>query len=67
MLVTIRLKVIGFDYLKELYEEDRDFGRVWSQCQQTEFVINGIHLQNGFLFRRNQLYIPRSSLREQPA
>ena len=65
LLVTLWTKVIGFDYLKELYEEDEDFGRVWIQCQQTQFVMDGIHLQDGFLFQGNQLYIPWSSLREQ--
>ena len=64
-LVTLRIKVIRFDYLKELYEEDEDFGRVWIQCQQTQFVMDGIHQQDGFLFQGNQLFIPRSSLREQ--
>ena len=65
LLVTLRTKVIKFDYLKELYEEDEDFGRVWIQCQQTQFVMDGIHQQDGFLFQGNQLFIPRSSLREQ--
>ena len=64
MLVTLRIEVIEFDYLKEIYEEDEDLGKVWSQCQQTQFVVDSIHRQDGFLFRGNQLCIPRSSLRE---
>ncbi|XP_057489928.1 uncharacterized protein LOC130775935 [Actinidia eriantha] len=65
LLVTLRIEVVGFDYLKELYEEDKDFGKIWKKCQQTQTTIEGLHLQDGFLFRGTQLCIPESSLREQ--
>lgn len=48
-----------------MHEEDEDFGKVWSRCQQTYFVVDDIHLQDGFLFRVNQLCLPQSSLGEQ--
>ena len=48
-----------------MYEEDKDFGKIWEKCQQTQTAIEGLHLQDGFLFRGTQLCIPDSSLREQ--
>ena len=62
---TLHTKVVRFDCLKELYENDEDFGDVWGKCQQTHTTVNSIYVQDGFLFRGNQLCIPKSSLREQ--
>jgi hypothetical protein len=64
LLITIRAKVIGFECLKELYAEDEDFRNTWSKCQQG-LSHEGMHIHEGYLFRGNQLCIPRSSLREQ--
>jgi len=64
LLLTMRAEIIGFDCLKELYAEDEDFGNSWAQCLQG-FPHKGMHIQEGYLFRGNQLCIPRSSLREQ--
>ena len=62
MLTTLRTKVVGFDCLKELYENDEDFGDIWGKCQQTHTAVNSMYIQDGFLFRGNQLCIPKSSL-----
>jgi len=64
LLTTLRTKVVGFDYLKELYENDENFGDIWSKCQQTHTAVNSIYIWDGFLFWGNQLCIPKSSLRE---
>ena len=48
--------------LTTLHSED--FGDIWGKCQQTCIVVNSMYIQDGFLFRGNQFYIPKSSLRE---
>ena len=64
LLVTLRTEVIGFDCLKELYKEDDDFESIWARCQNGR-SIEGMLIQDGYLFRGSQLCIPRNSLREQ--
>ena len=64
LLTTLRTEVVGFDCLKELYENDEDFGDIWGKCQQTHTVVNSMYIQDGFLFQGNQSCIPKSSLRE---
>uniref|UniRef100_A0A2N9J550 CCHC-type domain-containing protein n=1 Tax=Fagus sylvatica TaxID=28930 RepID=A0A2N9J550_FAGSY len=49
LLVTLRTEVIGFDYLKELYEEDDDFGNFWAKCQNGR-LFEGVFIQGGYLF-----------------
>ena len=65
LLTTLRTEIVGFDCLKELYENDEDFGDIWGKCQQTHIAVNSMYIQDGFLFQGNQLCIPKSSLREQ--
>ena len=64
LLTTLRTEVIWFDCLKELYENDENFGDILDKCQQTYTVVNSMYIQDGFLFWGNQLCIPKSSLRE---
>ena len=65
LLTTLHTEVVGFDCLKELYENNEDFGDIWGKCQQTHTAVNSMYIQDGFLFQGNQLCIPKSSLREQ--
>lgn len=63
LLPTISIEVVGFDYVKDTYTGDEDFGNIWTKCCNKEFVIDFL-IHDGFLFKGTQLCIPRSSLRE---
>ena len=65
MLTTLRIEVVRFDCPKKMYENNEDLGDIWGKCQQTHTTVNNTYIQDGFLFRGNQLCIPKSLLREQ--
>ncbi|GJX68055.1 putative CCCH-type zinc finger family protein [Tanacetum coccineum] len=61
LLSTMQVSVLGFEKIKELYQEDGFFSKVINQCTNgpyKEFIF-----QEGFLFRGNRLCIPECSLR----
>jgi hypothetical protein len=62
------VKTLGFDSLKDMYRDDSDFKDYYEACenpflrdrsQWVEYLI-----QDGLLFKGNQLCIPKSSMRE---
>uniref|UniRef100_A0A6N2KHU6 RNA-directed DNA polymerase n=1 Tax=Salix viminalis TaxID=40686 RepID=A0A6N2KHU6_SALVM len=63
LLVTMQQEVVGFEFLKELYEGDEDFAGVWEKCR-LQHTVGEFHIVDDYLFRGNQLCVPRSSLRE---
>ena len=56
LLSTMKVQVLGFEVLKELYKNDLDFGNVWESCSKSSF--NYFLVQEGFLFKNNRLCIP---------
>lgn len=63
LLVILQTEITGFEQLKDLYAKDDDFSRAWKKCELRQPVAD-FHIQDGYLFHGNQLYIPRTSLRE---
>lgn len=61
LLASLQPKIIGFDILQEEYPSDPDFGELYTKCQN--HPIGVYHVCNGFLFKRQQLCVPRHSIR----
>jgi hypothetical protein len=68
LMQEFRVKTLSFDNLKEMYRDDPDFKEMYEasenpiikdRSQWTEYMI-----QDGLLFRGNQLCIPKCSMRE---
>ncbi|PON64714.1 hypothetical protein PanWU01x14_121890, partial [Parasponia andersonii] len=56
LLIAVQNKIIGFDYLKDLYVDDEDFKEEWEKC--INGVANKHQIHDGFLFFENHLRIP---------
>ena len=55
-------KLLGFEHLKDMYENDTDFSDVFKACEHGAFKT--FYLHDGFLFRGKQICIPNCSVRE---
>ena len=62
LLSTLNAKLLGFEYIKELYVDDSDFANVFNACKKATF--GKFYRHEVFLFRENRLCVSRSSLRE---
>ena len=63
LLVSLQTDIIGFEYLKELYEKDEDFKEIWEKCSTTQSTQE-YHIMEGFLFKENWIRVIRTSFRE---
>lgn len=65
LLFVMSVEVTGFERLKEKYESCSEFGEIYLTLKdENHRVINGYHLQDGYLFQDNKLYISKTSVRE---
>lgn len=59
--------MLGFDFPKRLYETDSDFKEAFEACKNNVLVDRNKwldwFLQDGLLFKKNQLCIPNYSTR----
>ena len=62
LLSSLSTKLLGFEYVKDLYATDSDFSSVFAATEQGAF--NKFYKHDGYLFRVNQLCVPACSLRE---
>jgi hypothetical protein len=44
-------KLLGFEYVKELYVDDSDFAKIYNACGHLAF--DKFYLMNGYLFKEN--------------
>jgi hypothetical protein len=62
LLSTINTKLLGFEYVKDLYIEDIDFGQVYIACEHSTF--DKFYRCYGYLFKENRLCMPNCSMRD---
>jgi len=62
LLSMVETKLLGFKVLKGLYEDDKEFGQRYKECEK--MPKDEYYRFEGFLFRANRLCVPQSSIRE---
>jgi len=60
LLFILEAKVLGFQSIQEIYEEDPNFQLLIKEVPK----YGPYTIQGGYLFRNNMLCIPKCSLRE---
>jgi hypothetical protein len=68
LMQEFRVKTLGFDNLKEIYRDDTEFKEAYEAYEnpvlRDKIQWNEYMIQDGLLFRGNQLCIPKFSMRE---
>ena len=59
---TLNAKLLGFEYVKELYANNDDFASVYEVCEKAAF--GKFYRLDGYLFKENRLCVPNSSMCE---
>ena len=59
---TLNAKLLGFEYVKELYANIDDFASVYGACEKPTF--GKFYRLDGYLFRENKLCVPNNSMHE---
>ena len=59
---TLNAKLLGFEYVKELYANNDDFASVYEVCEKAAF--GKFYRLDGYLFKDNRLCVPNSSMCE---
>jgi hypothetical protein len=68
LLQEFRVKTLGFDDLRDMYADDQDFKEAYEAAKNLVFRDRSswieYMIQEGLLFKGNQLCIPKCSMRE---
>ena len=62
LLTSLSARLLGFEYVKELYGNDNDFAHVFIACEKGAF--GKFYRLDGYLFKENKLCVPQCSMRE---
>ena len=62
LISKLDAKLLGFEYIKELYVTDHYFANIYRACDSGTF--EKFYKHEGFLFSENKVCVPKSSLRE---
>ena len=65
LLVNLSTTTIGFEELKHCYDNDANFGDVYSSLLSgSKATCIDFQILEGYLFYKNRLYLPRTSLHD---
>ena len=62
LLTSLQIKLLRFEFEKDLYVNDSNFGKVWDSCSKHAF--GNYYRHDGFLIQKNKLCVPLCSLRD---
>src|SRR5215813_9200659 len=62
LLTSVGSKLLGFEYIKDMYAADSDFGDIYLACEKG--ALDRFYRHDDYLFRENKLCVPNCSMRE---
>jgi hypothetical protein len=62
LLTSLSAKMLGFEYVKDMYANDADFYDVYIVCDKEAF--GKFHKHDGYLFKESKLCVPNCSMHE---
>jgi len=55
LLHTMNTRLLGFEYVKELYDNDSDFAEIYNACGHSAF--GKFYLMDGYLFKEDCVFL----------
>jgi hypothetical protein len=62
LLTSMSAKMLGFEYVKDMYADDADFSDVYKACDKAAF--GKFYKHDGCLFKESKLCVPSCSMHE---
>lgn len=60
--IILNLKLLSFEYVKDFYANDNVFPNEYEASKKSTY--GKFYRFNGYLFRKNRIYVPDSSIRK---